>query len=193
MKQRAHAAIVQLIQSKDFKQCISKVEPEDLQDDLAAEVSLILLETEPGKIVAMAEANQLKFYTVRIIMNLAFSSTSPFYKKYRQRVYEFKENHLLGTGDHALDDTCQQAIRRLQGRQVTADDVDTVTAQKLLEERALAAVDELYWYDSEMVKLYLQHGNYRKMHAVTGIPHVSCFKTVKKAVAEIRARLKVRP
>jgi hypothetical protein len=190
MKQRAQAAIVALIQSKEFKQCIGKVEPEDLRDDLAAEVTLILLETDPTKVVNMADANQLKFYAVRIIMNLAFSNTSPFYKKYRQRHHEFKENHLLNTGDHFLDDTSTQAIRHLQSLQVAADDIEATTEQKLLEERALDAVDGLYWYDAEMVRLWMHLGNFRKMQTETRIPHTSCFKTVKKAIEEIKVKLK---
>src|SRR5207237_5445874 len=66
MKQRAHDAITTLVQSKDFKQCISKIEPKGLQDDLAAEVSLILLETDPEKRVRLADAHQLKIYAARV-------------------------------------------------------------------------------------------------------------------------------
>jgi hypothetical protein len=194
MKQRAHEAITALVQSKDFKQCISKIEPRELQDDLAAEVSLILLETDPEKIVRLADAHQLKFYAARVVMNLAFSTTSPFYRKYRRPVMEFKENYLHGTGDNLLDDTNAQAVKHLQSLQVAITD-DAVHELALrqeredFEERVLEVIEELYWYDCEMVKLYMKLGNYRQIEAETGIPHVSCFKTVKKAFAQIKQRL----
>src|SRR5690349_22039567 len=61
------------------------MEPEHLRDDLRSEVMLILLETPEDKIRQLHEQKVLKFFTVRIIMNLIQSKTSKFYKQYRQQ------------------------------------------------------------------------------------------------------------
>jgi hypothetical protein len=68
------------------------MEPDHLRDDLRAEVALILLETEEGKLIEIYEARALKFYTVRIIMNLIQSKTSKFYKTYRMPIVELDVN-----------------------------------------------------------------------------------------------------
>lgn len=84
--------IEELYRSKEFNDCINKMEPEHLRDDLKAEVVLILLETEGAKIKALYERNELKYFTVRIILNLIQSRSSPFYKKYRLPIIELDTN-----------------------------------------------------------------------------------------------------
>lgn len=85
--------ITAMYNSKEFNDCINKMEPDHLRDDLRAEVILILLETADDKIMKLHEQKDgLKFYTVRIILNLIQSKTSSFYKKYRQSPVELDIN-----------------------------------------------------------------------------------------------------
>ena len=86
--------IEELYNSREFNDCINKMEPEHLRDDLRAEVVLILLETDETKIRQLHEKGELKFYTVRIILNLIKSKTSAFFKKYRQLTVEIDINVL---------------------------------------------------------------------------------------------------
>ncbi len=160
MRAQANEIIVNLMQSDEFVNCMRKVKP-SLKEDLAGELALILLETEPGKIIALHERRQLTFYTVRIILTLAFSKTSPFYKKYRLTHDEFKDAGML-------------------------DDYYSIINRKVTEERALNEIEKLDWYESEMIKLYLECGNYRAMEERTRIPYVSCFFTVKNAIKKIQ-------
>jgi len=62
----------------------------DLQfvDDLTQEVCLILLSQEKESIMTIYEQGYFKFYVARIVTNQVLSNTSPFHKKYRQRVPE---------------------------------------------------------------------------------------------------------
>ncbi len=160
MRARANEIIVTLMQSDEFSNCMKKVKP-SLKEDLTGELALILLETEPEKIILLHEKRQLSFYTVRIILTLAFSKTSPFYKKYRVTHDEFKDPGML-------------------------DDYYSIINRKVVEERALDEIDKLDWYESEMVKLYMEVGNYRAMEQRTNIPYVSCFCTVKNAIKKIQ-------
>ena len=57
-----------------------------LLDDLTQEVCLILLSQENESIQTIYEQGYFKFYVARIITNQVLSNTSPFHKKYRQRI-----------------------------------------------------------------------------------------------------------
>jgi len=151
------------MQSTELDNCIKKVDPH-LQDDLKAELALALLETDAEYVCFLSHTNRLKFYSVRILLNLT-SSTGPFYKKYR---YSAKD----------IDNEVHKE-----------DDYNSILHRKTVEEKALSEVDKLDWYESEMVKLYLDVGNYRDMQKATRIPYVSCFNTVKTAVKRIKSRL----
>lgn len=152
--------ITELFTSKDFNNCIKKMKPVNLQDELKAEVALILCEKPEDKIVELYCSGMLKFYTVRIILNLIQSNTSPFYKKFRVSNVELSEiiEPVIVEYDHRKD-------------------------------AAIEAIEDLYWYDREIMKIYIEHGTYRKVEQETGIPFESIYKTIQKSIATIRKKV----
>jgi hypothetical protein len=162
--QTKNQIVAELFESRDFNDCLCKMEPSYLRDDLKAEVALILLETQDSKILELNRTNGLKFYTVRIILNLIQSNTSPFFKKFR---------------GFTTDIIPEKPVEELNGR----------VQRELTEERAISIIPKLYWYDREIVELYLKLGNYRAIEVETGIPWESCYKTVQKAIKQIRSEL----
>lgn len=159
--------IEELYNSREFNDCIGKMEPEHLRDDLKAEVTLILLETEERKLFDIYTAGALKFYTVRIIINLIQSPRSTFYKLYRQKAAELTDRFL-------------------------ADEEPDIEERAMLEDmqdRAIKEIDNLYWYNSGIVKLYMKHGNYRAIQEDTGIPYSSAYKTIQKSFQEIKQKV----
>lgn len=150
----------ELFTSKDFNQCIRKMKPENLQDELKAEVALILCEKPEALILGLADRKELRFYTVRIILNLIQSNTSQFYKKFRVNNLE-------------LSEIIEPIIIEYDERKDTA----------------ISEIENLYWYDREILKLYAEHGTYRKVEEVTGIPFESIYKTIQKNCKIIRDRL----
>lgn len=158
--------IEELYRSKDFNDCINKMEPEHLRDDLRAEVVLILLETDEQKLVEMHAKKVLNFFTARIIINQIFSTTSPFYKRYRQQLGEINDRI-------AYEET----------------DIEERATREEAEERAMQEIDNLYWYNAGIVKLYLKLGTYRAIQEDTGIPFPSVYKTVQKSFKEIREKI----
>ena len=48
-------------------------------------------------------------------------------------------------------------------------------------------MDELHWYDREVLKLWLEEGSYRKVAKKVDIPYKSIGNTVKKAIETLRA------
>jgi hypothetical protein len=157
---RANEIIVDLLKSKDFNDCMRKAVKPELHEDLTAELSLILLETDPERIIQLHQNKKLTFYTVKIILTLAYSKTSSFYKKYRLVYTEFIDRGYID--DHSIIDIKER------------------------QERALSEIERLEWYESEMVKLYLECGTYRNMNKATRIPVMSCFKAINGAVKKIQ-------
>lgn len=165
--------VAELFESKEFNDCINKMEPEHLRDDLKAEVMLILLETDDEKLKGLHKKNELKFYTVRIILNLIQSKTSPFYKKYRMSTSVFSE-------------PCSPCVVET----IEPEGFDDRLKRELRNERAIQIIDTLYWYDKTIVNLYLELGSYRAIEKDTGIPWESCYSTIRKVIKQIRNELK---
>jgi hypothetical protein len=159
--------IEELYNSKEFNDCISRMEPQHLRDDLKAEVVLILLETAEDKLIAIYLGGAIKFYTVRIIINLIQSKTSQFYKQYRQQMAEIT--------DRFMADEEQDFEER-----ATKEDI---------EDRAIREIDNLYWYDRDIVKLYMRLGNYRAIEEDTMIPYSSAYKTVQRSLQKIKQKV----
>jgi hypothetical protein len=155
----------QLFTSKEFNDCIVKMEPDHLRDDLKAEVALILLETPDEKIIALHERKELKFYAVRIILNLIQSPRSSFYKTYRQHVVELTDRF-------------------------TSDDLDIEAreSRERKEDSALKEIDNLYWYNQKLLHLYIEHGNYRAIEKETHIPYSSAYKTIQASLKIIKQK-----
>lgn len=81
-------AIREVYLSPQIDALIKSVRPEHLQDDLRQEMALALLSIDCDKISEIWASNGLTGFAIKIITNMAFSSTSPFYKKFRKKEYE---------------------------------------------------------------------------------------------------------
>ena len=81
-------AIKEVYLSPQIDALIKSVRPEHLQDDLRQEMALALLSIDCEKISEISASNGLIGYAIKIVTNMAFSSTSPFYKKFRKKEYE---------------------------------------------------------------------------------------------------------
>ena len=75
--------IAELWDSKDLNETLKKMKPVEIQQDLKSELFLIICEIEENKLVELYNRKELKFYIVRIMLNLVQSSKNNFYKNYR--------------------------------------------------------------------------------------------------------------
>lgn len=189
--------IEQLFTGKNFNDCINKMEPDYLREDLKMEVALIVCEWSEEKIVGLHDRKELEFFVVRVILNQIQSSSSPFFKKFRQTsvdvVYEENRkedfytalehyNRMPGKREHENTAVFTPSFIEEEGqtmdRQVRED----------MEDKALREIENLYWYNAELVKLYMLHGNYRAIELQTGIPFVSCYHTIRKSFKELKQK-----
>jgi hypothetical protein len=169
------------------------MQPVELQDDLKAEVTLTLLELDHNKLIQIHNSGGLKYYAVRIILNSIQSKTSPFYKKYRSRTYEFFENNIQSiaydfSDDHYAD---KEKIKcDSNNPDEEQEQFNNRLCNELKELKVMDIINGLYWYDKEMVRLYIELGSYRKIEEATGIAWRSCYDTIQSAFSKIKYELR---
>lgn len=160
--------------SKEFNDCINKMEPEHLRDDLRNEVMLILLQVPDEKVLDIHSRNELKFFVARIILNQIQSNTSPFAKKFR-------------TQFEAMEDVLDKASLICDAS--NRGDIIEREHRESKEDIATQEIENLYWYERDILKLYGQLGSYRAIETETGIPWESTYSTAKAAIKKIRRKL----
>lgn len=75
--------IAELWSSTDLNEALKKMKPVEIQEDLKSELFLIICEIDEFKLIDLYDKKQLKFYIVRIMLNLVQSSKNKFFKNYR--------------------------------------------------------------------------------------------------------------
>jgi transposase-like protein len=138
----------------------------DLWEDLRQEVAYIVLQYDRKKISELEEKGKqvFKFWIVRICCNQTNSKYGKFGRMYATLIPV--EDILKFVKEEEPIDNSQEVA-------------DGIT--KLVE--------ELYWYDQEILKMYVELGSVRKVSKQTGIPHTSIFITIKKIRSCIKSRL----
>lgn len=178
--------VERLFVGRSFSECIAKMEPDHLRDDLRQEVITVVLELPEEKLLDLHSQGVLEYFTVRIILNMIKSKTSPFYKKYRVANEQYIEHEYLQTNREYRN----REIANACGMKGTDDTVEDRETREALEDLALENIDKLYWYDSELLRLYMQLGNYRAIEKKTGIPFISCYKNIQKSIQTLRRMVK---
>jgi len=128
----------------------------DLWEDLRQEIALIVLEYDKDKIAELESKGKqvFKFWIVRICCNQLHSKYGKMWRLY---------NQLLPVED---------IVKFIREEVEEFDDQPLINSiQKKIE--------QLYWYDKEVLKMYIELGSVRKVSAITGIPHTSIFITIK--------------
>jgi hypothetical protein len=154
--------LVEFWELTEVNNAISKMKPAELQQDLKSEVFLILCELPEEKLIALYDRKELKFYMVRIMLNLVQNKNNQFYKKYRN----FTE---LNTKEDAI-------------LEENAPDL-TKIVNKYFE--------NLYWYQKEILRLYTYefNKNAKKLSLSTGIPYMSIIRTLNKTKQELKNKI----
>ena len=149
---------------KEVNDAFAKMHPEELQYDLKAEVFLVLCEMNEEKLIGMYERNELKFYIVRIMLNMIKSDRSNFYKSYRNYT-EYVDNDSEAEVNFDKSDLVDKLEKNLEG---------------------------LHWYNKEILKLYAIDfkKNAKELSRKTGIPYMSIVRTINKTKKQMKTNIR---
>lgn len=182
-----------LFKGKNFNDCIGKMEPEHLREDLKMEVALIVCEWPADKIIDLHERKELEFFVVRVILNQIQSNSSPFFKKYRRHQTAYIEEAFDGNSEdynEAVRRHFMNIVAKIHGGLHESNEgMDERLAREEAEDKALSEIDGLYWYNAELIRLYVKHGNYRAIEKETGIHYISCYKAIQKSFKQLKQKV----
>jgi hypothetical protein len=152
---------------KEVNDAFSKMQPEELQYDLKAEVFLVLCEMDDEKLIGMYERNELKFYIVRTMLNMIKSDRSSFYKNYRNHIE--MDNNTISKEMYKLHSEASDIVDKLEKN-----------------------LDNLHWYNKEILKLYALEfkKNAKELSRKTGIPYMSIVRTLHKTKTEMKKNIR---
>lgn len=150
--------------SKEVNDAFAKMQPEELQYDLKAEVFLVLCEMNEEKLIGLCERNELKFYIVRVMLNMIKSDRSNFYKSYRNYT-EYVDNDIETEIDFDKLDLVDKLEKNMEG---------------------------LHWYNATLLKLYAVDfkKNAKELSRKTGIPYGSIVRTINKTKKQMKTNIR---
>lgn len=138
----------ELYKSKEIDDCINRLVREDLRKDFKQELFVILCEQEER--LKKINGNQVKFYVVRVILNLVSQTRNVFHKKYLNNHSELKD---------IKDESDLELV---------------LTKNKLLDklDKEVLNMDNHFghFYYRALVQLVTKHGSIREAARQTGIP-----------------------
>jgi hypothetical protein len=147
--------------SIEVNDAISKMHPVELQEDLKGELFLILAELPEEKLIGLYQAKQLRFYLVRVMLNLVRSTDKKFYGKYRNFV-EYEEREIA---DEKQSDPTEFISNYFEGL--------------YWYEKELL---RLYTFEFNR--------NARQLSRATGIPYMSIIRTLNKTKQDLKSKIR---
>lgn len=185
-----NAIIEQLYRLKELDDCIKKMVRDDLQADFKQELFINILTIPEEKLKGMHLRKELKFYTVRILLNLVRGKNSRFNKAY---VQPDRSAMPLIDGSDSKSDEAGRPMRIVE-RWDDVQEQDEFINRQHREDLEMRMVDEIdNGLDGEFNTPYYRHlvhlvdkwGSQREVARQTGIP----VSTISEAIKKVRNHL----
>lgn len=146
---------IEWLYDKEFEYVFKNI-GKDLWEDLRQEVAVIVLEYDSIKLGELQSKGKqvFKFWIVRICCNQTNSKYGKFGRMYAALL--------------PVEDVMKfvKEEEEIDNSQEVANSIEKI-------------IPSLYWYDQEILKMYIELGSVRKVSKKTGIPHTSIFITIK--------------
>lgn len=163
----ARKVITNIYQDTEIDDCISKLVTKGLRDDFKQELFLILLKLPCETIDELK--GDLKYYVVKIVLNLVRQKRNVFHKKYLDNRIEYNTDKLILQSDNQPD---------------FSERVNKENFEDSLLEKIFGIDIELgnhsYPYYEAMIRLLAECGSLRNVTKKTGIPKSTVHRTVNK-------------
>ena len=163
-----NSIIEQVYTSSWLDDVIGKMHPEDLRDDLKQEAIMVLLEMDEQRLLEMQQSGMIKFFTIRIVINMIKSDRSKFFVMFRN----YQELPVI-------PDKIEEDYTEVP--EIPLDTIFDSTREDLYER------DMLFHY------CYSFDGNALAMARGTGIPYKTVIRTLINAKNRVKCYLKSLP
>jgi len=161
--------IEQIYNHKKIADLISKIKPDELQDDLRQEMALALLSLDCKKIIKLQNDNKLIDYALKMIWLMGTSSTSPFYTAFKKKKeINFDEYYSINTTNNISD-------------------VSYKLANKILKDKIDKGPNDAH--ESIIFNKYVEFNSSVKVAEYFKIPKSHVFAVVKKTKQELKKAL----
>lgn len=147
--------------SKELNEAFRKMHPKELQEDLKSEVFLILAELPEQKLIELYEKKYLRFYTVRIMLNILNNPKSSFFKNHRNFV-ELSAKEIIEIEQNDITEKVNQSMEELYW-------YDAEVLRRYAEEH---------------------RKNARSLSRSTGIPYQSIIRTLKETKEQLKSKIR---
>lgn len=137
------------------------MKPIELQQDLKSEVFLIIAELNEEKLFTLYDKGQIKFYMVKIILNLATGTDKRYYGKYRNFV-EYVEKDIADTPQNDIIDIAIEEYNKLYWYDK----------------------EIMRLYSEEF------NQNAKELSRATGIPYMSIIRTINKIKQQLKKQIR---
>lgn len=159
-----------LYTSKELADCIGKMDHRHLHEELKQELFIVLCELPDDKLLGVHGRGELRYYAVRVILNMINSSTSKFYRVFRSQALLNMDIDLGNLYNDKFEDRGVEEKIEIEER----------------ENKLLAAVNKLGWYDKGITELYMTEGSMGNVAKKVGIPKSSVKTTIDRAKKSIK-------
>ncbi len=153
--------LVEFWNSQEVNDAISKMHPVELQEELKSELFLRIAEIPEEKLIDLYEKKQLRFYVVRIMLNLIRSTDHKFYKKFRNFV-EYVPIEIIEQEQTDVSSIVKEHYESLYWYE--------------------KEIFRLYTFEFNC--------NAKKLSIALGIPYISVVRTINKIKKELKSKIR---
>lgn len=174
--------LAQLADRKDIKGVIQNITEGDeyYSEELYQELFLVLCELDEERIVSMYNEKWLDWYIVRTLSNMFNSVNSRFY-------YNIKKP-IVNKVDHVTEDERDMIEEYPAPPQLALPDNTgrSIEVKHQYLEELETAINQLYWFNKEIVNHYLKLGTIKKVSEATGINTATISLTLQASRKELK-------
>ena len=167
---KCHPYIEQMYQNERVNYLLSKIKPQDLQEDLKQELVLVLLNYNCKKLIQIQKEGNLIKFTLGVLWKMATGTKGEFYKKYKTNNLEFISE-----------------LYEYSETNTDSSDLANHANNKLDEKLRLSANDA---HESIIFKKYVELKSCKKVADYFNIPKKHVFLVVKKTKEELKETIK---
>jgi len=129
-----------------IEELIGKIKPIEIQDDLRQELAIALYEYDCNKLIEMSNRNELIYFALRIVLNMAKGTSNDFYRKFRKQLSDDQLQEYL-TKNHAINFRSVDIAQKLLDKKLTENSIsahESIIFSKYVELGSMGEVAKFY-------------------------------------------------